>query len=166
MRLKEKYKNKIREHDHPKTSDLDNYPTDYESKKIEICHIPPGNPDAAHTLNISVNALRAHLAHGDYLEACETSEDETVEDETDDEKEIEIEVEIEDGIAKIVVNIGDEEQEFKLEETNGEVIIQYIVDNTNLTAEEIETYIEFEDDEGQNMHLELEEELGISQNEP
>ncbi len=164
--IKEKYKNKIREHDHTSTSDLDNYPTDYESKKIEMCHVPPGNSDNAHTLSISANAVRGHLAHGDYMEKCETSEDETSEDETDDVKEIDIEVEFEDGITKIVVKIGDEEQEFELEEIDRELIIQYIADNTDLTIEEIETYIEFEDDEGQNIHVELEEELGISQNIP
>jgi hypothetical protein len=33
--------------------------------KITICHIPPGNPANAHAITISVNALPAHLAHGD-----------------------------------------------------------------------------------------------------
>ena len=160
--LKEKYKNKIREHDHPSTSDFDSYPIDYESKKIEICHVPPGNPDNAHTLSISVNAMRAHLAHGDYMDECTENGD----DETNDKQEIEIKVEIEDGIAKIEVKIGDEELEFELEETDRELIIQYIADNTDLTIEEIETYIEFEEDEndeGQTIIVELKEELGVSQ---
>ena len=39
--------------------------------KVDICHIPPGNPDNAHTINVSVNAVPAHLAHGDFLGACE-----------------------------------------------------------------------------------------------
>ncbi len=65
----------------------------------------------------------------------------------DGEVEIEIEVEIEDGTAKIEVEIGDEELEFELEETDRELIIQYIADNSDLTIEEIETYIEFEEDE-------------------
>ena len=38
---------------------------------VTICHIPPGNPDAAHTITVSVNALPAHLAHGDHCGACE-----------------------------------------------------------------------------------------------
>ena len=38
--------------------------------KVDICHIPPGNPDNAHTINVSVNAIPAHLAHGDYLGDC------------------------------------------------------------------------------------------------
>jgi len=158
--LKEKYKNQIKEHDHSDSSDFDIYPNDYETKKIEICHVPPGNHDNAHTLSISVNAMRAHLAHGDYIEACEVDDDES-----NDEEVIEIEVEIEDGIAKIMVTIGDEKQEFELEETDREVIIQYISDNTDLTIEEIKTYIEFEEDEndeGQTIHVELKEGLGIS----
>jgi len=111
--LKEKYKNKIREHNHPSTSDLESYPVDYESKKIEICHVPPGNPDNVHTLSILVNAMRAHLAHGDYMDECTENGD----DETNDEEEIEIEVEIEED----------------------------------------------ENDEGQTIHVEIKEQLGISQ---
>jgi hypothetical protein len=38
--------------------------------KVDICHIPPGNPDNAHTINVSVNAIPAHLAHGDTLGEC------------------------------------------------------------------------------------------------
>ena len=160
--LKEKHKNKIRVHDHRSSSDLDNYPTDYETKKIEICHVPPGNPDNAHTLSISVNAIKSHLAHGDYIDECT----ENGADETNDEEEIEIEVEIEDGIAKIEVKIGDAELKFELEETDRELITQYIVDNTDLTIEEVETYIEFEEDEndeGQTIVIELKEELGLTQ---
>jgi len=37
----------------------------------EVCHVPPGNPDNAHTICISASALDAHIAHGDYLGACE-----------------------------------------------------------------------------------------------
>ncbi|MCB9451398.1 MAG: hypothetical protein H6672_08150 [Anaerolineaceae bacterium] len=40
-------------------------------KKVTICHVPQGNPDAAHTISISRSALPAHLAHGDYLGVCE-----------------------------------------------------------------------------------------------
>jgi len=38
--------------------------------KIAICHIPPGNPDNAHTISVSGNAKNAHLAHGDTLGEC------------------------------------------------------------------------------------------------
>lgn len=41
-----------------------------KSGKTIICHIPPGNPDKAHTLSIANSAVAAHLAHGDYLGKC------------------------------------------------------------------------------------------------
>lgn len=47
------------------------------NKKVLICHVPPGNPAAAHTLCISENAIPAHLEHSaetgeqDVLGACE-----------------------------------------------------------------------------------------------
>ena len=38
---------------------------------VTICHIPPGNPDAALTIEVvSEKALAPHLAHGDTLGAC------------------------------------------------------------------------------------------------
>jgi len=40
--------------------------------KVDICHIPGGNPFNAHTINISVNAADSHIEnHGDYLGSCE-----------------------------------------------------------------------------------------------
>ena len=39
--------------------------------KVDICHIPPGNPANAHVINVSVNAIPAHLAHGDHLGSCD-----------------------------------------------------------------------------------------------
>lgn len=97
--LKEKYKNKIRHQDHLSQSDLDSYPTDYESKKIEICHVPPGNPESAHTLNISVNALRSHLAHGDFIEECEVDDETNDEEENDEGKTIHVEIKEQLGIS-------------------------------------------------------------------
>ena len=38
--------------------------------KVTICHIPPGNPANAHEITISVNALAAHMAHGDRMGSC------------------------------------------------------------------------------------------------
>ena len=38
--------------------------------KVVICHIPPGNPDNKHTITIGAPAVKAHLSHGDVLEAC------------------------------------------------------------------------------------------------
>jgi len=36
-------------------------------ESVSICHIPPGNPENAHVIVISVDALPAHLAHGDFI---------------------------------------------------------------------------------------------------
>lgn len=44
---------------------------DCEGNKIQICHVPPGNPANAHTICVSPNAVAAHLAHGDYLGPCD-----------------------------------------------------------------------------------------------
>lgn len=38
--------------------------------KVTICHVPPGNPANENTLDVSVNAVQAHLAHGDRLGDC------------------------------------------------------------------------------------------------
>ena len=40
------------------------------SPKVQVCHIPPGNPSNFHTINVSGKALSAHLAHGDLAGAC------------------------------------------------------------------------------------------------
>jgi hypothetical protein len=45
-------------------------PDDQYEEKVFICHIPPGNPENAHTISVSVNAVPAHLAHGDSEGAC------------------------------------------------------------------------------------------------
>lgn len=39
--------------------------------KVQICHIPPGDPANFHTIKISENAFSAHLAHGDIGGACD-----------------------------------------------------------------------------------------------
>ena len=41
-------------------------PTD----KVQICHIPPGNPTNFHTITVNQKAVDEHLAHGDKLGAC------------------------------------------------------------------------------------------------
>ncbi|HEY3571530.1 MAG TPA: hypothetical protein VGP73_26630 [Thermoanaerobaculia bacterium] len=40
--------------------------------KVDVCHIPPGNPDNAHIINVSWNSVPAHLAHGDQLYTCDS----------------------------------------------------------------------------------------------
>jgi hypothetical protein len=39
-------------------------------ERVEVCHIPPGNTEAANTITISKNAVDAHLEHGDSIGAC------------------------------------------------------------------------------------------------
>lgn len=46
-------------------------PATSTSKKVTICHVPPGNPENAHTITISINAVQTHLDHhDDYLGGC------------------------------------------------------------------------------------------------
>ena len=35
------------------------------AEKVLICHVPPGNADNSHFIEISPNAIPAHRAHGD-----------------------------------------------------------------------------------------------------
>ena len=37
---------------------------------VQICHIPPGNPNNAMTKCLPISAVPGHLGHGDYLGAC------------------------------------------------------------------------------------------------
>jgi len=39
--------------------------------KVTICHVPPGNEAARHTMQVASSAVAAHLAHGDYLGECD-----------------------------------------------------------------------------------------------
>lgn len=39
--------------------------------EVELCHIPPGNPDARHTIVVGAPAVGAHRGHGDYLGSCQ-----------------------------------------------------------------------------------------------
>ena len=38
--------------------------------KVTICHIPPGNPSARHTITVGESAWSAHRGHGDQRGAC------------------------------------------------------------------------------------------------
>ena len=40
--------------------------------KVTICHVPPGNPDNAHTISVSPHAANAHLGHGDHCGPCQS----------------------------------------------------------------------------------------------
>jgi len=47
---------------------------DDDHGKVTICHIPPGNPEDAHTIQVSPSAVGGHLAHGDHLGPCDGTE--------------------------------------------------------------------------------------------
>lgn len=40
------------------------------NNKVDICHVPPGNPNNTQSLSVNVSAVQAHLAHGDSLGTC------------------------------------------------------------------------------------------------
>jgi len=41
------------------------------ASKVDVCHVPPGNPANFHTIRVSENAVPAHLDHGDILGPCD-----------------------------------------------------------------------------------------------
>ena len=45
-----------------------------DSDHATICHVPPGNPDNAHTIVVGVDAVPAHLGHGDTEGPCPVDE--------------------------------------------------------------------------------------------
>ena len=40
------------------------------NNKVDVCHLPPGNPENNITLSVNENAVKSHLAHGDWLGNC------------------------------------------------------------------------------------------------
>lgn len=42
-----------------------------DSALVTICHVPPGNPSNAHTIEVGESAVPAHIAHGDHEGACD-----------------------------------------------------------------------------------------------
>jgi prepilin-type N-terminal cleavage/methylation domain-containing protein len=38
--------------------------------KVDICHVPPGNPNNTQSLSVNASSVKAHLAHGDWLGQC------------------------------------------------------------------------------------------------
>ncbi|MBI9041242.1 hypothetical protein [Lutibacter sp.] len=44
--------------------------------KVDVCHVPPGNPENAHTINIARVAAYVHIAlhEGDTMGACGSNE--------------------------------------------------------------------------------------------
>jgi len=42
--------------------------------KVNVCHVPPGNAQNMHTINVGYPSITAHIDHGDYLGECTSSE--------------------------------------------------------------------------------------------
>ena len=70
--------------------------------KVTLCHIPPGNENTAHTIIVGGSAVKAHLAHGDYLGVCKTGKNQTNGDQTGPDNET---VKNETKMNNITVNI-------------------------------------------------------------
>ena len=43
------------------------------ASKVQVCHLPPGNPDNFHSITVPETRLSAHLAHGDLTGSCSAS---------------------------------------------------------------------------------------------
>jgi len=64
--------------DDDENEDDDEDDEDGEDEDVEICHVPPGNPAAAHSIWVGASAVPAHMGHpGETLGSCddEGSED-------------------------------------------------------------------------------------------
>jgi len=38
--------------------------------KVDVCHVPPGNPENVQLISVSVKSVPAHAAHGDFAVGC------------------------------------------------------------------------------------------------
>jgi len=60
-------------HGHGQGNDPADDDGDTNTDHVVICHVPPGNPDNAHTITVGAPAVAAHTAnHGDRLGACQS----------------------------------------------------------------------------------------------
>jgi len=55
------------------SAQYENYRCGHNNDKVQICHIPPGNPENAHEICVGEPSVAAHLAHGDKLGACDVT---------------------------------------------------------------------------------------------
>ncbi len=63
-----------------------------QDHKVEICHVPPGNPENAHSIWVSSAAAKAHLAKDSHLGPC-VDGDNGDDDGDDDDEPVELEIE-------------------------------------------------------------------------
>ena len=93
-----KLKKKFKDDDDDDRHGRDGEKRNGNGKKVTICHIPPGNSGAAHTITVGKNASLAHFLHGDTLGSCDGDIDDGDEDEDEDDEEAKL------TIIKVVVN--------------------------------------------------------------
>lgn len=43
--------------------------------RVDICHVPPGNPENARVITVSERAVDAHEAHGDDVDLADDTTD-------------------------------------------------------------------------------------------
>lgn len=60
--------------------DDDDDDNDDDDDKVTICHIPPGNPNAKHTIRVGAPAVSTHLGHGDTRGACDPEDESSNQD--------------------------------------------------------------------------------------
>lgn len=53
------------------TISLVSSPVQAGPSKVEVCHVPPDDPDNFHTITVSESALAAHISHFDLGGACD-----------------------------------------------------------------------------------------------
>ncbi|MCH7567952.1 MAG: hypothetical protein IIA87_00890 [Nanoarchaeota archaeon] len=137
---------------------------DDEKEEVEICHIPPENPEEAHTIIIGAPAVSTHLAHGDSLGHCDNGSDNSITEQDEDKKELErleklrIKAKIKEkhgvSFAKVKIKL-----EF-IDGTDRESIIKAIVKRIQLTEQEILDVIEFKQEvEEEEKEREIEVEI-------
>lgn len=110
---------------------------DKDNEETEICHVPPGNPEEAHTIIIGAPAVSTHLAHGDSLGHCDNGPDSSITEQDEDDKErLRIKVEIKENRVKVRIELR------FIDGTDRDSIIKEIVKRTQLTPEQIKEALE------------------------
>lgn len=110
---------------------------DDDKDKVKICHIPPGNPGRAHTIEIGAPAFNTHLAHGDFEGECGAG------DKTEIEERIKIVgvdgVEREVKIKRRIRSDGTIERRFRYREKDvlSEIEIEEVVDDSDFTRRKL-----------------------------
>lgn len=131
---------------------------DKDNEEVEICHVPPGNPEKAHTIIIGAPAVSTHLAHGDSLGHCDNGSDNNKTEQDEDDKErLRIKVEIKENRVKVRIELR------FIDGTDRDSIIKEIVKRTQLTPEQIREALEIrhkdieKDKEKREIEVEIED---------